>query len=160
MDFSLAWVPVAYLLILSIPLAITDFREHRLPNPLTVSAIAVTVTCLTFESFRYGEFRNLIWGIGFGLITLTLGFLLAKREMIGMGDVKLLTSMHAVAGYINPMLPILTLTAGLVIATAVSLLRVFLRKIDLKSSVPLGPYLLLGFFPLVIPSAVGFTAGA
>lgn len=127
---------------------------------MTISAIIITLCALVIESFRQGQFVSLIWGLAAGLTTFLLGYLLAKREAIGMGDVKLLTSMHLLAGFVSPILPLMTLTLGLVIATLISLIRVFRGRIDMKSAIPLGPYLLIGFFSLMVPAAWSFTEAA
>ncbi len=153
----LVWLPIMYLFALSVPLAIHDFREHRLPNPMTISALAVSLISISIAGFISGSGRELLWGLGWATATFFGGYFLAKKEAIGMGDVKLLTSMHATAGYLTPALPLMTLTLGLVIATLVSLTRVFVGKIDMKSAVPLGPYLLFGFFLLTVPTAATTT---
>lgn len=153
-------VPITYLAMLSVPLAIADFREHRLPNPMTISAIAVTLTSLIalaiFTSGWIGPMAGLLSG-GF---TFWIGLLLAKRDAIGMGDVKLLTSLNAIAAYFSPVLAAISLTAGLVLATLASGVLMVFKKITLKASLPLGPYLLLGFFICVGPSVYMLTAEA
>lgn len=156
----LIWIPIFYLLILAIPLAIKDFREHRLPNPMTISALAITLISISLVGLITGQEIKLLWSLGWATGTFFLGYLLARKEAIGMGDIKLLTSMHAIAGYLMPALPLLTLTLGLLIATLTSLVRVFAGRVDMKSAVPLGPYLLLGFFLLTIPTAATTTAAA
>lgn len=153
-------VPIAYLAMLSVPLAITDFREHRLPNPMTISAIAVTLASLIalaiFTSVWIGPMAGFLSG-GF---TFWIGLLLAKRDAIGMGDVKLLTSLNAIAAYFSPVLAAISLTAGLVLATFASAVLIIFKKLTLKASLPLGPYLLLGFFICVGPSVFEVTAEA
>jgi leader peptidase (prepilin peptidase)/N-methyltransferase len=153
-------LPIAYIAILSIPLAITDFRQHRLPNPMTISAILVTGVSLAVLAFTSDTWHRPITGLLAGFITFMVGFLLAKRDAIGMGDVKLLSSLNAIAGYFSPLLALISLTAGLVIATLASLVLYFFRRVSLESSLPLGPYLLLGFFVCVGPSAFSLTAEA
>lgn len=61
--------------------------------------------------------------------------------------------LNAIAGFFSPLLAVISLTAGLVIATLMSLILYLLRRMTMKSLLPLGPYLLLGFFLSVGPSA-------
>ncbi len=153
-------IPIAYLALLAIPLAVIDIREHRLPNSMTISTIALTAVSLTATAILEGGWLSPLWGVLAGLLTFLVGYQLAKKDAIGMGDVKLLTSMNAIAGYFNPLLPLLSLTAGLVLATLVSIITMIFTKLDMKSPIPLGPYLLIGFFAAVSPAAVETTAGA
>lgn len=151
-------IPMAYIAILSIPLVITDLREHRLPNPMTISVIAITFLFLIVQGFISSDWARPLSGFVAGGITFYAGYLLAKLDAIGMGDVKLLTSLNAIAGFFSPMLVIISLTAGLVIATLASLILYLLKKMTMKSLLPLGPYLLLGFFLSVGPNAFFLTA--
>lgn len=151
-------LPIAYIVILAVPLVITDLREHRLPNPMTISAIAVTFSSLVVQGLISSDWARALSGLLAGAITFYAGFLLAKRDAIGMGDVKLLTSLNAIAGFFSPLLAIISLTAGLVIATLVSLILYLLKRMTMKSLLPLGPYLLLGFFLSVGPYAFFLTA--
>ncbi len=153
-------IPIAYLALLAIPLAVIDIREHRLPNSMTISTIALTAVSLTATAILEGGWLSPLWGVLAGLLTFLVGYQLAKKDAIGMGDVKLLTSMNAIAGYFNPLLPLLSLTAGLVLATLVSIITMIFTKLDMKRPIPLGPYLLIGFFAAVSPAAVETTAGA
>jgi leader peptidase (prepilin peptidase)/N-methyltransferase len=153
-------IPMAYLALLAIPMAVIDIREHRLPNSMTVSTIALTAVSLTAIAILEDGWLGAVWGMVAGLVTFLVGFQLAKKDAIGMGDVKLLTSMNALAGYFNPLLPLISLTAGLVLATLVSIITMIFTKLDMKSPIPLGPYLLTGFFAAVSPAAVETTAAA
>lgn len=151
-------LPILYIAIIAIPLAITDFQRHRLPNPMTVSAMAVTVLCLLAIGFISSSWLKPLTGLLAGVLTFWIGLLLANRAALGMGDVKLLCSLNAVAGYFSPMLAVVSVTAGLVLATLASLVLYFFGRISLKSSLPLGPYLLFGFFVCVGPPALFLTA--
>lgn len=153
-------IPIAYLALLAIPMSVIDIREHRLPNSMTVSTIALTAASLLVIAILEGGWLSALWGIFAGSITFLVGYQLAKKDAIGMGDVKLLTSMNAIAGYFNPLLPLLSLTAGLVLATLVSIITMFFTKLDMKSPIPLGPYLLIGFFAAVSLAAFETTAAA
>ena len=160
MSDLLILIPIFYIALLAIPLAITDVREHRLPNPMTLSAILVTLVSLCAAAFFPILLPSALSGLLAGGLTFALGLLLAKKDAIGMGDVKLLTSLNAIASYFSPLLMIISLTSGLVLATLVSSLLMLTKKVTLKQSLPLGPYLLIGFFVCVGPSAFLLTAEA
>jgi leader peptidase (prepilin peptidase)/N-methyltransferase len=63
-----------------------------------------------------------------------------------MGDVKLMTAMALALGWYSPLLPIVSLGLSFLIAGVVALGLLVLKRIKLGGSMPLGPYLLVGFF--------------
>lgn len=160
MSQLIALVPLFYLLVISIPLAVIDFKEHRLPNQFTLSAIAVTLSCLLIDSFLTGQSLPLAVAAAYSLGTFLIGWWLAAREGIGMGDVKLLVSLNAISGYLSPVLPLVGMTIGFLAATLISGIRILLRKLSPSSAIALGPYLLVGFFVSVLPAAIATTAEA
>jgi leader peptidase (prepilin peptidase)/N-methyltransferase len=151
-------IPLAFIFFLAIPLAVIDFREHRLPNQMTVSAIAVTFLSLLSLAVFSARLIAAVTGLLAGGITFWIGYLLAKRDAIGMGDIKLLTSLNALAAYFSPLLAVLSMTTGLVMATLASTVLLATRKITPSAALPLGPYLLLGFFTFLGPAACLLTA--
>lgn len=152
--------PFVYLVVISIPLAITDIREHRLPNRLTLSAALVTVSCLFVATWLSSDWLALLSALVAATITFLFGWFLAAKSAIGMGDIKLLISLNAFAGYLSPLLPILSLTIALVSATLVSSIFLLRKRVSLQSSIALGPYLLLGFFVAATPGTLEVTAAA
>lgn len=152
--------PLGYLLAVGIPLALIDIREHRLPNRLTISSIAVTVLGLVVTAFLSGDWGRSLLALAIGLLTFLCGWLLAAKGLIGMGDIKLLVSLNAIASYFSLLLPVILMSLGLVLASAVSVFKILSRKLDFNSSIALGPYLLLGFYLSVYPVAFSATAEA
>jgi leader peptidase (prepilin peptidase)/N-methyltransferase len=63
-----------------------------------------------------------------------------------MGDVKLMSVMAIALGWYSPLLPVVALGLSFLIAGLVALALLILKKIKLGGSIPLGPYLLAGFF--------------
>jgi len=160
MQAALLLIPFVYLAAISIPLAITDIREHRLPNRLTLSAALVTVSCLFVATSLSSDWLALLSALVAATITFLFGWFLAAKSAIGMGDIKLLISLNAFAGYLSPLLPILSLTIALVSATLVSSIFLLRKRVSLQSSIALGPYLLLGFFVAATPGTLEVTAAA
>jgi|GEM_PF-294236 len=79
---------------------------------------------------------------------------------LGMGDVKLLTVIALSLGWFNPWSPLLAVMVGLAAAVAVATLNVARRRAKLSSTLPLGPYLLLGFFAACAVLAAGVATPA
>lgn len=142
--------PIALTAILTIPLAITDIREHRLPNKYTYALFIATLGCLLLASWQLRTWSQLLLAVLAGIATFGVGSLLARAGAIGMGDIKLLTSLHMVLAWHQPLLPLFSLVLGLSSATVIGLAGMIMGKFGPKSLMPLGPYLLLGF--LVVAS--------
>lgn len=153
-------IPFGYLVVIALPLAIIDIREHRLPNTLTLSAAVVTMLCLGMHSALSGNWQAFISASIAALLTFLVGWLLAAKAAIGMGDIKLLISLNAFAGYFSPLLPLLGLTIALMAAVILNAFFLLGKKLTMQSSIALGPYLLAGFFIAVTPSAAEFTVAA
>lgn len=135
-----------YIAIIALPLTLIDIREHRLPNPMTISAIAIAAVSILIDAIWQQRISQLIVSALIALATWSVGYLMARFELIGMGDIKLLTAMHLLLGYLSPWLILISLTAGFTLASLVSLVLLAMRRITLKSSTAMGPFLLIGFF--------------
>ena len=139
------WLPVSYLALVCIPLSVFDLREHRLPNPLTYPAIglaSIAVVWLLLE----GEYQNAVASLIAGAGTFGIGYWMARAELVGMGDVKLLTSNHAILAAISPVFILVSLFSAFALATAFNMAQLVAGRISLRSPVAMGPFLLLGFF--------------
>lgn len=145
---------ISLYLVFSIPLTVTDFREQRLPNRYTVSALMLTATLVALDAYDSG-LDNLITSLVCAALTWLIGYLMARVHWIGMGDIKLLTGMHLLLGYLNPLLILLSLTLASLLATAVALAMLLIRRISLSSRTAFGPYLLAGFFGAVFVNFTG-----
>lgn len=107
-------VPLAYLLLVAIPLSITDIRIQRIPNKVILPAIALWFVTSITSSVMSGE-----WWLTFVLpfvvaICLFIPFVYASvRGMLGMGDAKMFTAMGLALSPISMWyalaLPIITL---------------------------------------------------
>ena len=139
------FLAAGYYLAISVPLVCWDFKEHRLPNRYTISALIFCTTLVTLDAFSYQRLQPLISGVAAAGITWGAGYLMAKFDLIGMGDIKLLIGQHLLLAYFNPLLILLSLTSGFVLASAFSALQLIRGKLNLKSSMALGPFLLAGF---------------
>lgn len=137
-------VPLGFILALSIPLIVTDTKEHRLPNKYTIPAIAVTYLSTLVHLVATRELDPYLRSVILGLITFAIGYLLARFLDLGMGDVKLLTSLNAMLAWHSVELVIISLVVGLVSASILGLVH-WIKHRDPKARIALGPFLFIGF---------------
>lgn len=139
-------VAVSVITILGIPLAITDIKEHRLPNPITYFAIVISVALVFIAGISLQRWQELLAALVIGGITLGVGYLMAHFNGIGMGDVKYLVATNTLLGWFSPWLIIPMLAIGFTLASVVSLGLIIARRANLKTPIAMGPFLILGFF--------------
>ena len=145
MNFDLGWLGPLYLLVVAWPLARIDFRERRLPNRLTLPAYPITLLGQSCAVWFGAEAWQLLVALLAAAMAFSASLALNRYAGLGMGDVKLIAAITLALAWFNPFLPAIALLIGFVIAGAVSLGMVYLRKTSMGSSIALGPYLLVGF---------------
>lgn len=148
---NLPLLAIAIVFGLSVPLGVIDFREHRLPNPLTYAAIAVSFGLVLLAGALTSEWLRLLWAVGAGCLTFGIGYLMAKVNGIGMGDVKYLVATNTLLGWFSPWLILPMLAIGFTTAALVSLGLIVFRGASLKTPVAMGPFLILGFVLVSLP---------
>ena len=141
----LSLVPMALIAALAIPLSVIDIREHRLPNRYTYFLIATAIAGTLLATLLGAFWLAFASGIAMGIVTAFVGYLLARFGAIGMGDVKLLIAMHICLGWHSPVLVLFSLSLGLALASAIGLIGLVIGKLNPRTLIPLGPYLLIGF---------------
>jgi leader peptidase (prepilin peptidase)/N-methyltransferase len=127
------------------PLAASDLTEHRLPDRLTLPAIALTAALLTAASWHLGDFAAL--GRGAIAAVAAGGFFLALAlitRQIGGGDVKLAVLTSMLPGWLGWDHFVLALLSGLLLAAVTAGVLVATRRISRRDPLPLGPFLLAG----------------
>ena len=86
--------PVVYLLLVGLPIVVSDFRVARVPNKYTLPALYIWLIVSITHAVVSGEWIwSLVMPIVFGLLTMFIGVYFSGRGVIGMGDVKLITFM-------------------------------------------------------------------
>ena len=166
---AFATSPIAYLLVVAWPLAKTDLRERRLPNKFTLPGFWLALSAQTMASLllgfswlsrgKAGWQGDLLWqAFGNQLTALLVGTVVFALSVaahvwwgLGMGDVKLLTVISLSLGWFSPWSPLLAVFLGFAVAVVAVVAGVATGRSKLSSSVPLGPYLLVGF---VVASAL------
>jgi leader peptidase (prepilin peptidase)/N-methyltransferase len=137
-------LPLGLLLLFSIRLIVTDFKEHRLPNKYTISAIVVTYLALLVHLVATRELDPYLRAVIAGLITFGIGYLMAKYLDFGMGDVKLLVSLNAILAWHSLEYVLSSLLIAFLTASVWGLIH-WIKHRDPKARIALGPYLIIGF---------------
>ena len=137
---------LGYLVLTAWPLAKTDITQRRLPNKYVLPAFPITWIGQLLAGFFGAGFINMLWAFIAGVVTFVLALLINRAGLLGMGDVKLMTVMAIALGWYSPLLPMVALGLSFFIAGLVASGLLILKKIKLGGSMPLGPYLLAGFF--------------
>jgi leader peptidase (prepilin peptidase)/N-methyltransferase len=131
----------------TIPLMVIDFRERRLPNKITIPGYLLSLLglVLTFEWSR------VLTAVVISALLFGIGTLISLKGWIGMGDVKLVSGLSLLLAWFDPALVWQATLWSFGIATAVVLVGFPAKKMTTRSSIALGPYLLVGFWVVVIP---------
>ncbi len=146
---GLTKVSVTVLLMMSA--AVIDFYTKKIPNflPLTFLVVGVVVLIAEFifmrESFVILLVGSLLGLIG-GFLILVLMSLITKGG-IGMGDVKLISTMGFLSGISASFYSFFFAT---VLCLIVSLVLLILKLKKIKDELPFGPFLFLGYVLTVI----------
>lgn len=130
---------------LAYPLAITDIREHRLPNKFTMPALAYSTIVFFISGVIQLDLKRVMFALVVMVATLGFGYLLSSLDLLGFGDSKFLANSNLILCWFNPVLAIFALTLGFGIGAIGSLILLARKRIGFKDSVALGPYLILGF---------------
>jgi leader peptidase (prepilin peptidase)/N-methyltransferase len=145
-----SWALVPYLGLVGVGavLADTDLREHRLPNRLVLPAIGASVLLLLGASLLDGELERWPAALlgGAALFGLYLVLALVSPAGMGMGDVKLAALIGVYAGYQGLSTWLLAAFAGFLVGALVALAGMAFRRLNGRSSIPFGPFMLAGFW--------------
>ena len=135
------------------PVAVSDYREFRIPNKLILTGLVVRAVCLLPEAFMdgMGMLGALIDGVvaAVAMVVLCVVCMLISRGSMGMGDLKLLAVMGLYLGF-EGMLYALFFSMLVAFISAVYLLLA--KKKDRKDAIPFAPYILLGTITSLILS--------
>ena len=140
-----ALLPVIFLLIVAIPLAITDIRQHRLPNAFTYPAILISVLGTFTAAASSGNWEPFFIGTAINIALTAAALLASLRNGLGMGDVKLLIAMNQSLAYFSPWLVLFSLLIAAITATVIGLARVTRKTLSWKDRIAFGPFLILGY---------------
>lgn len=154
-DFSAApwlWLLIALTMVL---LALIDFRTMIIPDEINIF-LALSGLALAFlgaDSFL----KNYTWLLPYssssivnhligglvGLFILGVIFLVSRGRAMGMGDVKLSGAMGLILGWPDI---VLALALGFIVGGAWGTVLLILKQGQMKTLVPFGPFLVIGFW--------------
>ena len=160
LSLILQLVPVATLYAFAIPLAMTDLREHRLPNKFTFGLLIISAMSLLFAALLIGKLDRYFLALAVSLLILLLGYGLSSIALIGYGDIKLIAGMSLILFWFEPVLLPFALFVAFGLASLSCAIGLVFKRIDFRSSIALGPYLLLGFGFVSLFPAMELVLGA
>ncbi|AEV67160.1 prepilin peptidase [Acetivibrio clariflavus] len=143
------------LIMILLPVAAVDLRDHIIPNRLLIGGLALRlifyIAEITTEGFRIIEIlkSDLIGALvisGFFLICMFV-----TRNGIGAGDVKLLGLMGLYQGLWGVMVSVFT---SLIVSFVISVVLLIARKKGRKDSIAFGPSIFIGTFLGIILNGV------
>jgi leader peptidase (prepilin peptidase)/N-methyltransferase len=151
---AVALIGPLYLLAVAVPLSIIDVRERRLPNRLTLPGIPIALVSQLAASWMLGKWIPLAIAVIWMLGGFAVGLAFNRLQALGMGDAKLIAVICLNLGWFGWFWPVAALTMAFGIATAFALFMHATGRYKISSTIPLGPYLLVGF----LASTIGLVA--
>jgi leader peptidase (prepilin peptidase)/N-methyltransferase len=144
---------LGYLALTAWPLAKTDIQIRRLPNKYVLPAFPIILLGQFAAGIATGVWWNMLWAALAMLIIFAVTLMINRLGLLGMGDVKLMSAMALALGWYSVALPVIALLICFLIAGLMAATLLLLGKIRLGGSMPLGPYLLIGFFGAITVGA-------
>jgi leader peptidase (prepilin peptidase) / N-methyltransferase len=142
-----------YLVVVGVALAFVDVTLKRLPDPLTLPSYAVAAVLLGGAAALGPDggvrFRHALIGMAALFLLYAAPWIVAPGHM-GAGDVKLAGVLGMYLGWLGLPAWLLGACAGFVLAALYSLALLASRRAGLRSSIPFGPFMLLGALVAVL----------
>lgn len=142
-----ALVGVLWLAAAGVVLAGVDLATHRLPDAVTLPALAVLLAATGVDAVVTGSGARALSGLWLGAVTFGVAALvrLAAPAGLGFGDVKLLAPLGVLLGWVGGgTLVVVGVFLGLVVGALASLVLLACGRARWRSAVPFGPPLLVG----------------
>jgi leader peptidase (prepilin peptidase)/N-methyltransferase len=139
---GLLWLAAA-----GVVLAGVDLATHRLPDAVTLPALAVLLASTGVDALVTGSGSRALAGLVLGAVAFGGAALvrLAAPAGLGFGDVKLLAPLGVLLGWLGGgTLVVVGVFLGLLVGAVVSLGLLATRRAGWRSAVPFGPPLLVG----------------
>jgi leader peptidase (prepilin peptidase)/N-methyltransferase len=143
-------LPLVYLAVVSIPLVVIDYKQHRLPNKIVLPFAALAFITAIVVNVATQSWLNLLLAVGLPLVWFIIGLVLNYFDWIGMGDVKFSTALLLAVGVYSPLIALLILPIAVGFSFLAIIYMIMLRKASIGSSIPLGPWLILSTWLVVL----------
>lgn len=128
---------------------VIDLRERRLPNKITIPGFLISLVGLALTL----EWQRVLLALAISVIVFGVGTGISMAGWIGMGDVKLVAGLSLLLAWFDVGLLWQATLWAFGLATVVVLVGYLAKKITARSTIALGPYLLLGFWVVIIQPA-------
>lgn len=135
-------LPLAYVAGAAIPLMVIDIKEHRLPNKIVLPMIAITFLSQLTLAIWTGAWASLGVSVGLGFAMLVVGLVANYKDLIGMGDVKLLVALTMMLSWFTVLGAVLLAPISLVLGILITLSTLMFTR---PNRIPLGPAILATF---------------
>ncbi|MBI3428588.1 MAG: prepilin peptidase [Actinobacteria bacterium] len=135
-----------YLAAITIALALIDLETHTLPNAIVLPSYVVGIVLLTLSGYLNSDYRAIIRAIVGGTVMwlLYLAMALMYPDGMGFGDVKFAGVLGLFLGYLGWDVLVTGAFAAFVLGGIFAVSLIVLRKTNMKSGIPFGPWMLAG----------------
>ena len=144
-DYSLVAGCVLFFLLFLI--SIIDLKQFWIPQSLINIGFLLGIINIIYVSiitnsdfFSFGLIASIVAFLLFEFIRI-IGKKIYKKEVMGKGDSKLISMLGL---WLGPLGTILTIAISYISAAILILIGIFLKKINLKQTIPFGPFISLG----------------
>ena len=144
--WSIQLISLLALATLTVPLVVTDIKEHRLPNSLTSAGFIAGVGVSVISAIKESSYGPLIHTLSVALLA-GCAFLLLNlfsRGGMGMGDVKLAIMLGALIAPFGWQVLAMGFIVAFILGGICGLILLVIKKANRKTLIPFGPYLLVG----------------
>ena len=142
------WALPAFLFLaaVSVALAAIDIGVRRLPDRIVLPSIVVGVVLLGIAGIGDGDWVQLVRAVagGAALFVFYLALVLAYPRGMGFGDVKLAALLGLYLGWTGWDALVVGAVAAFLLGGVFTAVLVLLRRADRATSIPFGPWMLLG----------------
>lgn len=136
-------IGLAFLVMVSIPIFVIDFRHFLIPDLITYPGILLGIG-LSFLPLGLTPVQSISGSLVSGLFLWLIGFaasLVFKKEAMGLGDVKLLAMAGALFGAPTALFGLIFAS---LLGSVIGIPLMFLRKLNEHRHIPFGPYICIG----------------
>lgn len=148
-----ALLPMAYFAVLTIPLILIDYAEHRLPNKIVLPSIVLGIVVNIVLNVARQDYWNLLLALGLPLLVFIACIVANYFNLLGVGDAKLIAALLLAFGVYSPLFALLIVPISLGFGLLTFLVSIFTAKPLV--SVPLGPWLMLTYWMLLTAQLIG-----
>lgn len=133
---------------LGIALSLIDLDVRRLPNALVVPAYPILAALLVVAAAPQAGLRALIGGLG--LFTIFLVIAIAAPRSMGFGDVKLAGVVGAMTAWMSWGTLLTGALLSFLFGALVGVLLISSQRATRRSTIPFGPFLILGAWTAIL----------